>query len=233
MTGSVRNEYIKRLKERLREKPESRLFLSLAEELKKDDKLIEAMDVLINGLKKVPDFDAARLALGRWYIESNMLSEAEKEFSEVLKHSPDNIFAVKWLNEINNQFGTQLSGQEDALDKAQDISPEPYAQLLKAERLIEASQYQAAMEIYDAILMSNPKDMPKYKTVLQKRQELISLISIIGKNKNYALSRLTTFLNAIRVRFKEKPATIDKNSAISRLNKFLEAVQARFRASFA
>lgn len=220
----IRNEYIKRLKERLREKPDSRLFLSLAEELKKDDKLNEAIDILINGIRKVPDFDAARLTLGRWYLESNMLSEAKKEFSEVLRHSPNNIFAIKWINEINSQLG----GMKDA---GADSQP-----LLKAEKLIETGRYQAAIEIYNAILMHNPEDMPEYrpeyKKILQRREELLSLMNII---KEQALHRLNTFLNAIRDRFGDMPAARskdkDKNSAINLLNKFLEAVKTRFAAS--
>jgi tetratricopeptide (TPR) repeat protein len=218
MTGDIRNEYIKRLKERLREKPDSRLFLSLAEELKKDDKLNEAIDILINGIRKVPDFDAARLTLGRWYLESNMLSEAKKEFSEVLKHSPDNIFAIRWINEINSQHGGIESSSADS---------QPYAQLLEAEKLIETGRYQAAMGIYNAILMSNPE----YIKALQKREELISLMNITGRGKEQVLHRLNTFLNAIRARFAEKPAAKDNNSVINRLNKFLEAVKTRFAAS--
>jgi tetratricopeptide (TPR) repeat protein len=214
----IRNEYIKRLKERLREKPDSRLFLSLAEELKKDDKLNEAMDILINGIRKVPDFDAARLTLGRWYIESNMLSEAKKEFSEVLKHSPYNIFAIRWINKISSQHGGMEGSGADS---------QPYAQLLEAEKLIETGRYQAAMEIYNTILMSNPE----YRKALQRREELISLMNITDRGKEQVLHRLNIFLNAIRVRFTEKPAAMDKNSVINRLNKFLEAVKTRFAAS--
>jgi tetratricopeptide (TPR) repeat protein len=258
----IRDEYIKRLKERLREKPDSRLFLSLAEELKKDDRLNEAIDVLINGIRKVPDFDAARLTLGRWYLESSMLSEAKKEFSEILKHSPNNIFAIKWLNEIDSNESKVTSNEKSDSSQYQSVKAsktqsikdsdtltlgtsdtlsvtrhsslshtEPYAQLLEAEKLIETGRYQAAMKIYNAILMSNPE----YIKALQKREELISLMNITGKGKKQVLNRLNTFLNAIRVRFiekpAEKPADRDKNSIINSLNKFLEAVKIRFAAA--
>lgn len=97
--------YIKRLKERLRQNPDSKVFLSLAEELRKKDMMDEAIAVLIGGIKKNPDFIAARLTIGRWYLFSNMLSEAQKEFSEVIKQSPNNIFARKWLDETNRRLG--------------------------------------------------------------------------------------------------------------------------------
>ena len=72
--------YIKRLKERLRQSPDSKVFLSLAEELRKKDRIEDAITVLIDGVKKNPDFIAARLTLGRWYLLTDMLSEAKKNF---------------------------------------------------------------------------------------------------------------------------------------------------------
>jgi tetratricopeptide (TPR) repeat protein len=97
--------YIKRLKERLRQNHDSKVFLSLAEELRKQDRTDEAIAVLIDGIKRHPDFIAARLTLGRWYLFSDMLSEAQKEYSEVIKQSPDNIFARKGLDEANKGLG--------------------------------------------------------------------------------------------------------------------------------
>lgn len=97
--------YIKRLKERLRRNPDSKVFLSLAEELRKKDMMDEAIAILIGGIKKNPDFIAARLTIGRWYLLSDMLPEAQKEFSEAIEISPDNIFARKGLDEVNKRLG--------------------------------------------------------------------------------------------------------------------------------
>jgi tetratricopeptide (TPR) repeat protein len=106
--------YIKRLKERLRQNHDSKVFLSLAEELRKKDRMDEAIAVLIDGIKRHPDFIAARLTLGRWYLFSDMLSEAQKEYSEVIKQSPDNIFARKGLDEANKRLGivTEVRSQK-------------------------------------------------------------------------------------------------------------------------
>lgn len=106
--------YIKRLKERLRQDQNSKVFLSLAEELRKKDRMDEAIAVLIEGIKKHPDFIAARLALGRWYLLSDMLPEARKEYSEVIKQSPNNIFALKGIDEVNKRLGIEagVRGQE-------------------------------------------------------------------------------------------------------------------------
>ncbi|MDA8214704.1 MAG: hypothetical protein M0Z64_05435 [Nitrospiraceae bacterium] len=113
--------YIKRLKERLRQKPASKVFLSLAEELRKKDRMDEAIAVLVNGIKKNPDFIAARLTLGRWYFLSNMIAEAQKEFSEVIKRSPDNIFAGKWLAEVKKGADVFDNTASDFQAKDRDV----------------------------------------------------------------------------------------------------------------
>jgi len=83
--------YIERLKERLKNNPDSLIFLSLAEELKKRERIEEAVKILENGIQKRPDFNAARLALGRLYLLKGMYLKAEKEFSTITEMNPDNI----------------------------------------------------------------------------------------------------------------------------------------------
>lgn len=96
--------YIKRLKEGLKQKPNSRLFLSLAEELKKVDKVDEAIAILVEGIKKDP-FPAARLTLGMCYLLKNMPDKAKAEFLGVIKESPENISAYKGLAEVYKLLG--------------------------------------------------------------------------------------------------------------------------------
>ena len=97
--------YLKRLKERLRRKPDSKLFLSFAEELRRRDMIDEAIAALLEGIKKNPGFVTAHLTLGRWYLSSDMLPEAKKEFLEAAEKSPDNIFARRGLAEIYKRMG--------------------------------------------------------------------------------------------------------------------------------
>lgn len=105
--------YIKRLKERLRQKPESKVFLSLAEELRKHDRIDDAIAVLIDGIKKNPGFVAARLTLGRWYLAGAMFQEAKKEFLDVLAKDPGNVFAHKGLAEVSRNLGLPESTAEE------------------------------------------------------------------------------------------------------------------------
>lgn len=125
------NPYVKRLKERLRHKSDSRLFLSLAEEFRKMDRMDEAISVLIDGIKKDPDFIAAKLTLGRWYFLSDMIVEAEKEFSEVIEKFPANIFANKWLAEVNKRLGVFDNTAAGFQDKDRDAIANRLTKLLE------------------------------------------------------------------------------------------------------
>src|SRR5208283_915589 len=97
--------YIKKLRERLSQQPGSRLFLSLAEELRKLDLSDEAADLLIEGIGKNPDFLAARLTLGRWYLQGNNFEKALEQFSAVLEKAPGNHFAGRGVDEANRALG--------------------------------------------------------------------------------------------------------------------------------
>ncbi len=99
--------YLKRLKERLRRKPDSKLSLSFAEELRRRDMIDEAIAALLEGIKKNHGFITAHLALGRWYLSSDMLPEAKKEFLEAAEKSPDNLFARKGLAEVYKRMGVE------------------------------------------------------------------------------------------------------------------------------
>jgi tetratricopeptide (TPR) repeat protein len=103
--------FVEKLRDRVREAPESKLFLTLAEELKKRGEIGEAFAVLKEGIGKNPSFAAARLTLGRWYLNDDKLDAAEREFSEVLRISPDDRFALRYIKEIEDK---NSAGKGDA-----------------------------------------------------------------------------------------------------------------------
>lgn len=105
--------YINRLKERLKQKPDSRLSLSLAEELRKQDRMEEAIAVLIDGIKKNPDFVSARLTLGRMYVSEQMFAEAKEEFLNVIGRGPSNVSAHKWLADACVKSGDEAGAIEE------------------------------------------------------------------------------------------------------------------------
>jgi tetratricopeptide (TPR) repeat protein len=95
--------YIEKLKDIVRDNPDSRLFLALAEELRKRGEAEEAMTVLTKGISSNPTLVSARLTLGRWHFRDGRLADAKKEFGKVLELSPDDKFAARYLREIEGQ----------------------------------------------------------------------------------------------------------------------------------
>lgn len=96
---------IEKLKEKFDKDPNSKLFLPLAEEYRKEGMLDEAIDVLQKGLEKHVTYTSARVLLGKTFLEKGMLDEARKEFEGVIKIVPDNLFAHKRLAEVYRDTG--------------------------------------------------------------------------------------------------------------------------------
>ena len=101
--------YIERLKERLHQKAGSRLFVSLAEEYRKQGLIDEAFAVMIDGIQRDPDFIPARLTLGRWYLQREMLREAKEILFEVNTPLPDNVQCHKRLAQTYRGLGDEAA----------------------------------------------------------------------------------------------------------------------------
>jgi tetratricopeptide (TPR) repeat protein len=96
---------IEKLKERVDKDPNSKLFVPLAEEYKKEGMLDEAISVLLGGIERQPGYMSARVSLGKIYLEKGMMNEARSEFESVIKSIPDNLYAHKKLAEIYRDLG--------------------------------------------------------------------------------------------------------------------------------
>ncbi|SPQ02183.1 hypothetical protein NBG4_970010 [Candidatus Sulfobium mesophilum] len=96
---------IEKLKERVDKDPNSKLFVPLAEEYKKEGMIEEAIGVLLNGIERQPGYMSARVSLGKIYLEKGMMNEARSEFESVIKSIPDNLYAHKKLAEIYRDLG--------------------------------------------------------------------------------------------------------------------------------
>jgi tetratricopeptide (TPR) repeat protein len=81
------------------------MFAQLAEELRKDGELREAIEVARNGLEKHPNYPSARMTLGRALMDAGQLVSARGEFESVLKGAPDNILASRFLAECLEGLG--------------------------------------------------------------------------------------------------------------------------------
>ena len=97
-------EETERLKEKLNKDPNSKLFILLAEEYKKEGMLDESIAILTQGLERHPRYMSARVSLGKIYLEKGILDKAKGEFKEVISAIPDNLYAHKKLAEIHKNL---------------------------------------------------------------------------------------------------------------------------------
>src|SRR5512143_698 len=91
---------IAKLTGRITKDPKSKLFVPLAEEYKKAGDIDMAIHVLMEGLKRNPEYVIARSSLGKLLIAKGDLAGALKEFEDVVKSSPDNLMAQKKLGDL-------------------------------------------------------------------------------------------------------------------------------------
>jgi tetratricopeptide (TPR) repeat protein len=113
------NLFIARLKERLAHRGSPELVLSLASEYKKMGKIYQAIAVLKEMIDKNPEYIPGRLALGRYYLECNMLYDAKKEFYEIINRDPDNPFVKVWLSKIEDGVGSKKfsNNRDEAINR--------------------------------------------------------------------------------------------------------------------
>jgi len=101
---SLSPEIIK-LMDKIAQNPNSRLFVPLAEEYLNNDLRDEAIHVLNDGIERHPTYVAARIMLGKIYLEENHVAEAKSEFERVIEINPENILAHKKLAVIYQKEG--------------------------------------------------------------------------------------------------------------------------------
>lgn len=116
---------IEKLKEKVDKDPNSKLFVPLAEEYRKEGMLDDAISVLLKGIEKQPGYMSARVSLGKIYLEKGMSKEARGEFENVIKSIPDNLYAHKKLAEIYRDTGER------------DLSINSYRSVLKLNAMDE------------------------------------------------------------------------------------------------
>ncbi len=96
---------INKLREKVEKDPNSRLYVPLAEEYRKEGMMDEAIEVLHKGLEIHPGYMSAKVSLGKIYHAKGQLAEACTEFESVVKSIPDNLYAHKKLAEIYRDTG--------------------------------------------------------------------------------------------------------------------------------
>ena len=95
-----------------RENPDSTLYLELAEELRRHQRGLEAIQVLEQGLSKHPGDLNALVALGRCRLEARQLGEAAQALQVVLSREPSHLVANKLLIETYLENGRANNARE-------------------------------------------------------------------------------------------------------------------------
>jgi len=93
------------LEERWQRDPGSRIFLQLAEELRRVGRLPRAIEVLRQGLELHPGYPSAQVALGRCLLEAGETRQAAEILEAALAHDPTQLVATKLAVEAHLRNG--------------------------------------------------------------------------------------------------------------------------------
>lgn len=122
MADKALSPEIMKLMDKIANNPTSRLFVPLAEEYLKAEMLDEAIFVLVDGIKNHPTYVAARVMLGKIYLQKKQIAEAKNEFEQVIAVNPENILASKKLASIYQAEG-EIQKAFDACKRILMIDP--------------------------------------------------------------------------------------------------------------
>jgi hypothetical protein len=123
------NPFIRQLRAQLATNP--RVFAQLAEELRKEGKLDEAISVCHEGMREYPKYPHARITLGRALTQRGDLEEARYELETALGALPQSVLARRAFGECLEQIG-DLGGARAQYQAALALAPDNEA---VAERL--------------------------------------------------------------------------------------------------
>jgi tetratricopeptide (TPR) repeat protein len=98
------NPRLEALRRRVEQDPASIAFAQLAEEYRRAGDFARAIECCRAGLAIHPTYASARVTLGRALVQLGRLDEARKELEGVLAGAPDNVAAVRALEEIQPTF---------------------------------------------------------------------------------------------------------------------------------
>jgi tetratricopeptide (TPR) repeat protein len=170
---------IRELRRRMGQSATSPLFVGLAEEYRAAGHLPEAIRALEKGLAAHQGYVAARVALGRAYLEAGRSDAAAGMFSSALALDPANMVSMRSLAEIHVSRGEPiealkkyrlfhaLSGDravEEIIGKLEEeigSQPPPAAEArgrVLADLYFEQGHYAEALSAYEGLWRADPSD---------------------------------------------------------------------------
>jgi tetratricopeptide (TPR) repeat protein len=99
------NPRIEELRRRVQADPASIAFAALAEEFRRTGRFEDAIETCRTGLQRHPAYLSARVTLGRALLETGDYQAAREELETVLRSAPENLAAIRGLEQINERLG--------------------------------------------------------------------------------------------------------------------------------
>jgi tetratricopeptide (TPR) repeat protein len=131
---------LEELRRRVDKDPASIAFASLAEELRKAGEYDEAVRVCRTGLERHPTYLSARVTLGRALLALQQYGEARTEIEYVLHAAPDNLLALKCMNELQGLDGNTAAPAPEPAKAGPHDAPEPAEPNLRIQSVPEPAQ---------------------------------------------------------------------------------------------
>jgi len=128
------------LRERCLKDPNSKLFMSLAEELRRRGCYGEAIDMCMRAKTVYPRYVSCRVLLGRCFVELGMREEARRELEGVLKLDRENVFSLRIMAEILRAQG-DLNQAIDLYRALIRISPTDMDAQRRLAELVQLLEY--------------------------------------------------------------------------------------------
>jgi len=122
------------LRRRLEQDPASIAFAQLAEEYRRDGQLDRAVQICRAGLAHHPAYLSAHVTLGRALMGLGQDGEAQVEFEYVLGAAPDNLVALKGLEELRARLTSEAGRDGPSSGPAPDPVLEELERWLAAIR---------------------------------------------------------------------------------------------------
>jgi tetratricopeptide (TPR) repeat protein len=111
------------LRRRVQQDPASIAFAQLAEECRRIGELDEAVRLCRAGLTHHPAYLSAHVTLGRALMALGQHDEARTEFEHVLRAAPDNLVALRCLEELGPSSAVPASWSATGVEQSTDDRP--------------------------------------------------------------------------------------------------------------
>ncbi len=163
--SQTNSSFIERSMEIYRRDPQSKIFAPLAESLRREGRLDEALKIALNGVQAHPDFTSGYVALAKILLDKKEPQKALFHLQKAVELNPENHLALHLLAETQ----VQLRKPKEAL-KSYKLLLFLNPQDTKAERTIRKLESITADEYDEDIFKLAPLQIPEEPKQIQPTQ---------------------------------------------------------------